>query len=111
MKILDTFTLEKLFRIILKQQAMYLSDKDLNHFFVYLKSPKNEILKTPAYEHNLMHTLKYIIVRRELDRKQEIQTIEENLHNDNEFKKTIAEKSMKHPLWNVSLEEILKDFM
>lgn len=109
MHILDNFSIEQLFTIVFKQQAMYLSNKDLERFFVYLKSPENNILKDSEYEKNLIATLKYIIVRREMDREQELKMIEENLHNDNEFKKTIAKKSLQHPLWKVSLDEILKN--
>lgn len=106
------YTTEQLFWIIFKQQAMFLSKEDTKKFFEYFNTTRLVEWKDNEYNNmdNLIQALQYIIIRRELDRVHEKSIIIKNIDNENDqYKASIANKIISHPLWNRSLENILAE--
>lgn len=92
-------------RIMLQQQSMFLEEKDIQHFIDYITSNTADSADQEEY---IKDTLRYIIVRRELDRIEEKQRIESNLETKDPFKSILAQNLSKHPLRTQSLEDICK---
>ena len=90
---------------MLQQQSMFLEEKDIQHFIDYITS---NIAASPDQEEYTKDTLRYIIIRRELDRIEEKKRIESNLETQDPFKSILAQNLSKHPLRTQSLEDICK---
>lgn len=88
---------------MLKQQSMFLQEGDIQHFIDYIT--KN-ISESPQHEECMKDTLRYIIIRRELDRIEEKSRIQDNLETTDPFKSILAQNISTHPLWTQSLDDI-----
>lgn len=100
-----TYSIEDYCRIMLKQQSMFLQEKEIQHFIDYIQE---NISKDAHYKSYMTDTLRYVIVRRELDRVEEKARIEANLETTDPFKSLLAKNLSHHPLWTQSLDEILE---
>ena len=79
MDFLNALKLEDLCKIVFKQQAMFLKEEDIKGFLSYIDSKDSGIAQEKQYRENVFNTMKFLIAKRELDRKSEIKIIEDNI--------------------------------
>lgn len=103
---MDDYSLNDLFEVLLAQQAMFLSENDKKLFFEYISNQRKQ---KDFSEENLKNTLKYIIHSREIDRKQELWVIHNNVENQDWYKAKIANYLKNYPLWSRSLGKVKKE--
>lgn len=89
---------------MLRQQSMFLQESDIQHFIDYINT---NISDHPDQQDYMKDTLRYIVIRRELDRVEEKSRIQNNLETTDPFKSILAQNLNTHPLWTQSLDYII----